>query len=361
MAESTGASSFTIKELTGELRELRLTERTLPMRGAQFSTTMRAKFSWLPGSPEASVQVFGAMDDPSGFNGTWKNRYMAASGGTAPATLNGSPVTSAAALVEVMDDICRKGQLLLVSWFRLKRVGILRNFKHIWHYVEVVDWAAEFEWSGRDTAPMPAAAIVQQSDLSDDWVNVERKVAATSDAVDACMLSVPFAVDMDKLGRQVSEIEATSNQIQATVTQLADGILAPAQAARRVRALLLTTGEDAKNLAETLERQADGAGVTVVLDAAAAFALAVTSRKAARAARDTRQEASARGTALAVRADRKLLGVYIAREGDDLRDASSAFYNTPHEWRRLLVWNNLTSAELTTGQSVEIPVLTMEG
>jgi hypothetical protein len=52
-----------------------------------------------------------------------------------------------------------------------------------------------------------------------------------------------------------------------------------------------------------------------------------------------------------------LIATESAKEGHDLRDLSKKYYNTPFEWRRLMVFNDKTTIELEKGEVVFIPKL----
>ena len=52
-----------------------------------------------------------------------------------------------------------------------------------------------------------------------------------------------------------------------------------------------------------------------------------------------------------------LLGRYMARGGQDLRDVAAQFYGDSNEWRRLLSFNLLSSSELSSGQLLLIPTI----
>jgi nucleoid-associated protein YgaU len=51
----------------------------------------------------------------------------------------------------------------------------------------------------------------------------------------------------------------------------------------------------------------------------------------------------------------RALGLYRAREGDDLRYVSQLYYGTPTQWRALMLFNGLDTTELYPGQTITIP------
>ena len=55
-----------------------------------------------------------------------------------------------------------------------------------------------------------------------------------------------------------------------------------------------------------------------------------------------------------------LLAIHTAKDGEDLRAVSQYYYNTPFEWRRLMLFNELTSPVLVAHQLVMIPKITSD-
>ena len=76
-----------------------------------------------------------------------------------------------------------------------------------------------------------------------------------------------------------------------------------------------------------------------------------------RQARESVRQAIEREKASTWRTADQQIGVYVAVGGDDLRAVSRTFYGTPHEWRRLMTYNGLSSSLCTAGQVLLIPPL----
>lgn len=146
------ASRFIIRELTGDARTIELTERALPERGFELSGVQRAEFSWYAGAATASVQVLGPEEEPTEIRGRWTNQFIGrgvAFGESPMAVVDGIVVADVRELVELFDDVRRKGQLLEVVWDAQARHGLLVRFLHRWQQAEVVEWEARFQWASQ--------------------------------------------------------------------------------------------------------------------------------------------------------------------------------------------------------------------
>lgn len=412
--------AFVIQELTGDRRLVALTGRGLPYRPVEFGGTQRVEVTWLPGYAVATATVLGPTDKPTTVRGFWKERFIGQvpgavrqptvlrgvadalvdassflSGGfdvSAPAeaaavSVDGRAVTSVADVVELFDDVMRRGQLLQVTWGPVVRLGHLTSFTPSWHNTRDAEWEATFDWTSRGGSV--AAAQHALSVTADDTRSLLE--GALGDAL-AILAEAP-AISSELSDRLTSQLQRVSSLVDAVsdaVVSTADAAALPADTARRVVGLLRSIEFEAEETALQVEsRPADAwhidaqpatrvGGTSTFLQAAAdgdetgeggIARLSATQRvqaadTAARlrlAMRALRRLATERRVQMARQVSTTTVGTFTAREGEDLRDASFQFYGTPDEWRRIMLFNGLRSAELEAGQVVVVPALFPNG
>ncbi len=385
-------------EITGTAaNNLVLEGRALPYRPLTFSGKMRAEFNWYPGNPVATVQVLGAEESPTTINGMWKDRFMAAfdtfgvpilTGRTAIATFNGNDVANVRDLVEIVEGFRLRGQLIEFGWDQFIRQGILVRFNQTWLRREDVEWEMEFQWINRGEPETPVAFGVRIPAL-DIFNQISSAVEAVKLALDA-----PFAF-VSSLSQIVDDSLAVLDESVAALADIADksaqGLLAPLEVARSTLSALQTVKEQAQAIVDVFESlpakaRRISAGIALAIDIAVdatvdiAAAPQTTSQtetsgianltheqslESALVGRDARSEARTLKAIASQRAQEveaqtirvPNIDSIIAIEDQDLRDISSAFYDTPEEWKRLLTYNNLSSSKLTAGQIILVPPL----
>lgn len=363
------ASAFSITELSGEERAVVLVDRALPYRPFEFTTKQRIELTWYPGNPEATATVLGSQEMPSTANGMWKDKYLSRTvpvtttlvsgqetNQLTPISLNGERVNTAREAVELFDSIVRQGQLVEVTWFNQTRHGLITSFRKRWQNTHDVEWEMEFEWISRGEPTQPAVFTEETSVGSTaDQLRQQNKNLQNASVFRFSVAST----------RQAQVILAL-NAVNAAVTAIANANTnynqqanTPADATRRTVALCngIATATDAliSVLSETpwfaLNAVVPIADLTFA-DRIEAYAYVSELISLARAMKRTAVEYRA---TLASQIDSQLLGIYTAREGDDLRIVSEQFYGTPFEWRRLMLFNLLDSAALAQGTLVLVP------
>ena len=363
-------SPFTIEEMTGERRILRLVGRALPYRPFNLRTKQRVELTWYPGNPEATATILGAAEDPTQIKGMWKDKFIsnqieATSTSTGavqtvliyPITLNDEPVDTVRAAVFIVDDIIRAGQQLKVSWDEQTRIGHLTEFDKNWDNYHDLDWSMRFEWisRGEPTVPTVFTTSVSLSDSSG------RIAAAASDFNEEItkLAKPPNAGLVDLLTGAVSSINSTVREITTAVSSTVKKFGAPFEAARRVITACSQIIQQAETVVAGIESQVNGAFDAAVSLATMSFQRrlewAEYGRRVIASARKLRKTAIEQRNALAKQIESTLLAVYTAREGDDLRMVSETFYGSPFDWKTLLTFNELTSSALTSGQLLLIP------
>lgn len=411
---------FTIRELTGQMREITLTSRALPYRPFTLTTSQRTEITWLPGYAVATATILGASEEPTTINGYWKDRFIGAipgstgpqsplsvargalvsvsasiSGGfggqggssSAPINVDGKPVLTVQEAVDLFDDVCRQGQLLAVVWETQTRHGHLTKFEKRWHNTHDAEWEMTFEWISRGD---PVAAATHATDVTarDTRALLE---AALDDAIAILGEAQAIARELtDLVDSQLQKISSLVQQVGDAVDSTADAATAPLDTTRRILGLLESIEGECVSTAESLEskpaiawhraaQSATRVGGTATLAAARALGLetgfggparlSVAQRVEAYAfvgelkssLRALRYQALERRVAMARQVRAEIAGTFTARQGDDLRDAAFQFYGDPSEWRRIMLFNGLQSSTLAPGQMVRVPRIAPDG
>lgn len=372
--------SLIIQELNGQRRKLTLMGRALPYRPIGFPRTQRVNVTWYAGNARATSTVLGAALENTTFQGKWKEKYLATGDASVSGAATQAPpgkigggrtageqLTTLRDLIKMVDSFISAGALLEVRWFSEVRQGHLVKFDPQWDNTNDAAWSMEFEWTGtgEDAARPPAPTGPSEPSAVADALAGAIKNATAS------MNAPPMAPAPDRL-RELQDGLAAMND---SVVQLQDGIgtaarqaLAPYDTVRRAASVLSgLVGQASFVVAEATATppeflfHAATASDPRTLGQGFRAAAALYGDTQARNARRTRREAAlARANTLRT-AENDLLAVYEAREGDNLRDVSARYYGTPAQWRALLLFNQLESAELATGQLVLVPRSTDEG
>lgn len=363
-------SPFTIEEMTGERRVLRLVGRALPYRPFNLKTKQRVELTWYPGNPEATATVLGAAEEPTQINGMWKDKFISnqveaasiASGAVEtvlvfPITLNDEPVDNVRLAVVILDDIIRAGQQLRVSWDEQTRVGHLTQFDKNWDNYHDLTWSMTFEWISRGEPTVPTVFTTSVS-LSDSSGRIAAAAADFRATINEITLP-PGEEIADLLTESVTSIDDSVLAVTTAVSSTVRKFGAPFEAARRVISSCTQIILQAEATIVGIQSQVNGYFDAAVSLADQSFqrrlSWAAYGRQVIRSARRLRQIAVEQRNALAKQIESTLLAVYTARQGEDLRLVSETFYGSPFDWRSLLTFNELTSTALVAGQVILVP------
>lgn len=416
-------SALVVEELGGQKRKVELIGRGLPYRPFELPVAQRVVTTWLPGFAEATATVLGARDDPSTLNGFWKDRFIqkpqgggpagavakvtgaalgavtavsgALSGGfgedaefKAPIKKGGKPVESVRDAAELFDSITREGQEVQVTWDAQCRRGFLKRFVPRWHNAHDCEWEMEFEWISRGEKPRVAEAERSAAGTVDEIRQVVSDLGATLDEVGA----ITDELD-DRVQSQMQALNSLVEKLGDAVASVNKLVNLPSSATRRMVATLNSVVAQALAIADSFELQpfaeqhrdaqrADGFGSTSTRSAAlikagpagnvdyTAVALidgvqivgrAAVAHKVKRAARRVASAAALRRSQLVHSMNGELRDVYTAKEGEHLRDVAEKVAGNPDEWRRIMLFNGLSSAKLSAGQVVLVPRASAEG
>lgn len=349
-----------IEEKNGQRRRIKLTGRALPFRPVEFRSGQRVVVDYYPGSPVGTSTVLGGEQEPSTFAGEWNEKFLGSNGRDTPFALNGAAITTAEGAVKAMDSFRAAGALLEVRWFVEVRRGHIRRFTRRWHNINDVEWSLDFEWisAAEIDATAPVRAATSVSNVAEELdADKTRFVQGITDPPEPIV-----SVILERISDTLAQVESSVSQIRGAVDNASRQALGPYDATRRALGVLTGAATQSIDLARELTAQPApylfavlGQPPGIEFTPGRRVAAAAFVRSQTRQARVmARKAAIARANLLrSLRSD--LLAVYVAREGDDLRDVAKQFYNAPEEWRALLRFNHLTTGELTRGQLVLVP------
>lgn len=398
--------AFTIEETGGRKRKVTLIGRGLPFRPLNLDAEQRVKITNPAGNPEGFGTVMGPTYGETQIDGFWKNKYIGTGATEQPAitltqprspnsnaqgNTTGTQVGSVQDAVQLFESIVAEGQLLEVTWGWVIRRGYLKKFSPKIHNIHDVEWSATFAWISK---ALPTTATLFDSNAG--RLNTARGLRSLLDRL-ARIVDMPQSMMreyMDTYRNLITRIATAVVGIEEAAVGLIDEV-SPAREVARIQALLGGIATAATDIVDTME-SVGWAGIferpQQLLPFASAILPHVTTpewsatpegersyqqlldaidpvkileaqlyvRETITDARRIRDEAEARRRALDS-GPGYALGTYRAREGEDLRDVSQLYYNTPNEWRALMLYNGFTTTELYAGQYVAIPRLNTAG
>lgn len=422
MAVVATSSSFSFKEMSGQQRILRLNGRALPYRPFRTVVRQRHDATMLPGYSRASLTLLGPEDPPTEIRGKWKDKYISpneaaategtviqravdtvdnaigtvgafanfgtpsqfATNETIPAEFEGDRVRTVKDLCKIIDTWCREGRLLEVSWDAIAYHGIIEEFETMWDNVHDVGWEIRFRWVSR--AENAVAPILSDTLSANDTVSLFQQLSDRI-GLEALPPTFPMATDVFRdMNALILRIGATVKAAADTVQNVANLIMAPANAVRQLIALTNAVESICTDLVANLQLTFVSGGqyptytnidpaVGLRGSTSPALSQAITPRtfpermvvaeytnRVSSVTKELMREAVRASREFTSQLERDLVSVYTARAGEDLRAVSQRFYNTPHEWRRIFSFNELTSTDLRPNQVLLIPrVTTAEG
>lgn len=366
---SSDAIEFTIAEQTGDRRTLTLSERALPYRPIEWSVEQAAEWTRYMGNPIKTLQILGPDDLPTDINGFWKERFINDPiRRPASYTQNGAtvPLLATTDLVNLCNDMCRKGQVVVVQWGPEVRRGLLKRFSRKWHNVRDAEWSMRFEWQSQNDADAPA---VMSKDT--DFANALGTLNAYTQAIQTLLTDAE-----DLAGAQITLYQSYTTtldnlvtQFQDTVSNVLDTIMPIIDQQRRIAGILNDVAATSDQMAGAISAtpaasQAIGTssssaaltGTTVATDGAV-LAVESTLRQLTSKLRDMKFSALETQADVLKSISPDIISAFTARGLTDLRDVSADFYQTQDEWRSLMLFNRLTDSRLAAGQTVFVPKL----
>lgn len=372
----TGSGSLVIRELTGDERTVTLSGRALPHKPMAFEVEQRIEEIPSAGFASTSQQPTGPQELPSQWTGTWKTRFLSdplerfAQVGAATSEIvdgeemigiSSNAIRTAAELTELFYDICRKGQLLKVSWLHLARIGRLSKIKQSWQTAHDVDFTLDFKWVGLDEdAPLPSPSQSSLGNVTQQVVSgyVDLEDATSFDELPN--LNGSFADQIDNrigaINRLVSEME---DNIQARV----GGAVAPIDALRRAFSTMTAIRDESELFIADIEETVAPAMLLVAdkfdltpVPCGHAIAAACARRRAVRSSRSLKHRAARQRYAALRQLDANLLAVVLCKQEQDLRVLARIYYGTPDAWEVIRAYNGFSGSIVAIGTVVLIPV-----
>lgn len=399
-------SPLIIAELTGDRNQLQLLGRCLPYRPLTFEGSMRAETTWYPGNPTATLQMLGAEESPTSINGMWKDRFIRAvndfgvpvvTGRTGVAIFNGNQVPDIRSLVAITDEFRLRGQLIELRWDEKTRIGYLKRFRQTWLRREDVEWEMEFQWINRGEAipPVGFAPPVPRLDVANEIIDAVDALVNTSNtrivttAVEVDDTDIPLVSDIEgQISDALDTLDEAAASVADTAAKESAGVLSQLEAVQLTLAAFQTIKGTSDSLLDTTESVPpralqvsapptvdaidDAGGPTQATQTTSgtetagiasltheqALNAATYKRELDLAARKVRSIAVRRELELAAQSTRvPKVTTFVVGDDDDLRDIATSFYGTSEEWKRLLLYNNLSTSKLTAGQIVLVPPL----
>ena len=385
------ATSFTFQELTGEKRRLSLTGRALPYRPLSLSGTMRAEVTYYPGSPEPTLQMLGSTEEETTITGMWKDKFITADSGFA--LLNNNPLVDAKSLVDAVDDMRRKGQLIEISWDEIVRQGYISQFEQTWDSRRDVSWSITFVCINQgDTVPAANIASISKPDQFAATIQNTLETSAQAFGPDILQKFL-VAVRLPRAGGNLTEkfkklaqaasIVPSINKSSLFLNRAKEFSLRFSTEIRLARNALDNALNGINNKAQLVEDVL--ARSNAVLEQASLFGRKMRSRPLEEYILNAAANSTTVGHVLAIAASaRELSGnmrslahemantrvttksvkkkdtapisaPFVARQGDDLRKVARIMMGDANAWRVIAAYNNLQSSELEPGQRIYIP------
>lgn len=356
-------SSFTIKELTGDGREIILRGRALPYQEIVFEGVQKAQITRYPGNAVASIQMLGAEEKPSTFTGWWKDRFIKSvtdDGQTVQpdgvALVGGKQVADVMELAKTVDSVRLSGQQVQVTWDEITRVGVMTRFRQTWIRREDLKWEMEFEWQSRGeqekgpSLPTPTVPVTLASQLRAMADEFTTAVQAGFQVVEEFSTAVE---------EKVLEIQTAVNEVEIAVQVAVDQAMTPLESAQRVLASvesIKTSCQNVIDLVDSVPARAVMSGADVSDSLADAINADEYTRGLKQLAAQMRALAADQSDTLrASTNEEEILAAFIAKAPTDLRDVSQQFYATPDEWRRIQQYNDFESSKVDAGTLVLVP------
>jgi len=371
-SSNNAASAFKIREVTGDKREVQLIGRALPYRPFSLATGQRTKLSSLPGFAEKTATTLGAEDDPNGISldGYWKDKYLdtigefAAETGQAvnssnfaPFTLNGMAITNVKDATDFMESFSRFGQELEITWLNKIRRCLLKAFEEHWYNEHDVEWTMKFDVLGRGEG-VGKSLLINGPSLADSSNAINAAYVAFND------VAVPtnFGIKPDLLssiGSIGRGVEDAMYSMENVIEGAANAISLPVRAAKALDGICRTIETEVGFMGSyimgrlAMDFHAEHPGP--LQSFTERLETSLWQRQFYGSGQEFRRIAVDQRTQQKAQNESDIMGVYVARDGDDLRDVAAQFYDDEWEWRRIQQFNGLSSSELHAGQQVKVP------
>lgn len=363
---------FVIEQQDGKRRRIELDGRGLPYpAGVRWGGEQRLETTWLPGSPDAVVQLFGPKERDLSIEGRWASDRMVGESPSCVVKVDGRQLPTAVEAAQLLDLVRIEGMLLRVSYETEVRYGFLKAFDYgpmpEGRTLLRIDWQAQFEWASRD-GQMAAPAIPNRMGTS----LLSNRLAILTQQVESA--DVRMRGQADALRSRLAEPVATLRKTASASAELAGAWVQRAtSAAATARGTIGVTGEvlashyaiagaaqsvaysqvaSQQEFAPVPGRvggvQSDaGLGPTVVV--------ARDARRMLRLARDLAALGDAVATSTAAALHETEPQIAYATRGEDLRDLAQRVLGSADAWRDVAALNGLSGTEVPPGFPLLMP------
>ena len=236
----------------------------------------------------------------------------------------------------------------------MKRQGLLAEFESSWHNAHDCEWSMNFDWIGRGEK-LGAPVFISTSNAGDNAAQFARASFDLSD------ISLNLPLSLTVFGPIISAfttLQDDMEQMQSIASNLAALAASPANAFKTIVSICSDIVNDATSTIQLLQStiaQNYSAVPYAQQSPTDVFVVEAFRRSALDQCRVIRGLALTQRDAFLDQLLGELQGQYTARQGDDCRKVSQSYYNTPNEWRRIMLFNDLSDSSLTPGQLVLVP------
>jgi hypothetical protein len=264
------SSSLVIEELNSNRvvqRTLTLLGPGLPKQGANWGFENALVTTWYPGNPDqATQQMLVAKEMPSNWEGEWHLTLL----NRKPQKFEGADgssvkIISPGALVDLFEDIGRRGLRLRVTWLvsssdvsiarKIVREGRIKHFEAKYRTSVDLEWSVEFSWMSRGLQQSRTAGPAQDPNVNSASNNLIAAGILTQAAV-AALISAQNSPTAFTLG-QLEQIAEYPLELLGTVnTQIENALFSLNQISGIVTQF--------KNLPYNMASQAVGVAADVV-------------------------------------------------------------------------------------------------
>lgn len=340
-------SDFVLQELTGARRTLRLRRSAKPQQGLALPMVTREKTVHYQGNIHGTQQIFGGHFAPITLQGMWRDWHLV----RGLVTLDGQPVTTARALVDIVTSMWLAGSDMEMAWDGYRYRGIIQRFTPTWDRREDVGWELRFGTRG------PGTEVSNQRYEPDfDPYGAPDSILRT---ISAFLSSVQAGIDNARAWEgqftaHLGRVNTLRIQTESVIQSAGDGALAPLRLTSRV----MQTATDLTGIFSAVRRVAQDATLGTMTVNTDALALARAFSSGSRISRAARVASGSTGRIVA-RARRRIepdvRTIVRATEATDLRRVAAEQYGSASQWRRIATFNGFDGSLVKAGTIILVP------
>jgi hypothetical protein len=367
---SDAVPSFEIREIVGGNRVLILQRNAMPEPPLRFGVSHDLAETRSLGSPYNTQQALGANCMPTTIRGKWCDVFLSQGGadlseageetidGISFIVIDNRTVRTAREAWAVVEDMCKRGVVIRVSWGHLARIGRIKDATPDWLTLHDVDWEITFNWIGDDetTEVSPPAVVDSATDLRILNEATDKVIEATNYVTSGMDPTVIEVIDT-----RIARVSQTILDLSDRVRSRVDGVTSALDVFRRSVGVLGLAIDEAKLLGLEIDSRVSGTWLANIdyedmsnVKPADILSIVTANRIAATAARNIAHEALHRRQATYTSVE-EIADIVISREGEDLQTIALAVWGSSDGWQVLRDFNNFTGGTLTPGTVVLIP------